>query len=70
MTELLAVSLLPSRSVFLVAIANSAVILGSLLYEPHTLVLANDLQTQFIPVMIRPIALQFIVAGRGICMGL
>jgi len=63
MTELLAVSLLPSSSVFLVAIANSCVILGSLVYEPHTLVLANDLQTQFIPVMIRPIALQFIVAG-------
>ncbi len=63
MTVLLAVSLLPPRGVFLVAIANSCVILGSLLYEPHTSVLANDLQTQFIPIMIRPIALQFIVAG-------
>jgi hypothetical protein len=63
MTELLAVSLLPSRCVFLVAIANSGVILGSLLYEPHTFVLVHDLQTQFIPIMIRPIALQFIVAG-------
>jgi hypothetical protein len=45
MTELLAVSLLPPRSVFIVAIANSAVILASLLYEPHTPVLAMDLQT-------------------------
>ncbi len=63
MTELLAVSLLPASSVFLVAIANSCVILGSLVYEPHTLVLANDLHIQFIPIMIRPIALQFIVAG-------
>lgn len=63
MTELLAVSLLPPRSVFIVALANSAVILASLLYEAHTPVLTADLQTQFIPVMIRPIALQFIVAG-------
>jgi hypothetical protein len=63
MTELLAVSLLPPRSVFIVAIANSAVILTSLLYEAHTPVLTADLRTQFIPVMIRPIALQFIIAG-------
>ena len=63
MTELLAVSLLPPCSVFVVAVVNSAVILASLLYEAHTPVLTADLQTQFIPVMIRPIALQFIIAG-------
>lgn len=63
MTELLAVSLLPTRSVFIVAAFNSAVIIASLLYEPLTPVLATDLKTQFLPVMIRPVALQFIVAG-------
>lgn len=63
MTELLAVSLLPPRSVFIVAVANSAAILASLLYEVHTPVLTADLRTQFIPVMVRPIALQFIIAG-------
>ena len=63
MTELLTVSLLPPQTVFILAVANSAVIVASLLYEPHTQILAIDLQTQFIPVMIRPVALQFIIAG-------
>lgn len=63
MGELLAVSLLPARSVFIFAIANCLVILASLLYQPHTTFFNIDMQTQFIPTMIRPIALQFIVAG-------
>jgi hypothetical protein len=63
MNLLLAVSLLPARTVFLFALANSSVILTSLIFQPHTAVLNHDLLTQFIPVMIRPIALQFITAG-------
>ena len=63
MNLLLAVSLLPARTVFLFALANSCVILMSLIFQPHTAVLNHDLLTQFIPVMIRPIALQFITAG-------
>lgn len=61
--ELLAVSLLPVRNVFIFAVFNSLVILASLLYQPHTHFLNLDLQTQLIPTLIRPIALQFLVAG-------
>ena len=60
---LLAVSLLPPRNVFLFAIANSILILLSLTIQPHTATLNHDLQAQFIPMMIRPIALQFMTAG-------
>jgi hypothetical protein len=63
MAELLAVSLLPARSVFIIALANSMIILASLVIQPHSAAMDLDLQSQFIPLMIRPIALQFIVAG-------
>ncbi|GCE30765.1 hypothetical protein KDA_62490 [Dictyobacter alpinus] len=63
MGELLAVSLLPVRSVFIFALFNSAIIVASLLYQPHTMFFDLDMRTQFIPTLIRPIALQFIVAG-------
>ncbi|GER90849.1 hypothetical protein KDW_50110 [Dictyobacter vulcani] len=63
MGELLAVSLLPVRSVFIFAFFNSVIILASLLYQPHTAFFIIDMKTQLIPTMVRPIALQFIVAG-------
>jgi hypothetical protein len=63
MAELLAVSLLPARNVFVIALANSMIILASLVIQPHLSAMNLDLQSQFIPLMIRPIALQFIVAG-------
>jgi hypothetical protein len=63
MAELLAVSLLPARTVFIVAFINSLIILASLILQPHSAAMNLDLQSQFIPLMIRPIALQFIVAG-------
>ncbi|GCE22941.1 hypothetical protein [Dictyobacter kobayashii] len=63
MGELLAVSLLPARSVFIFAIVNCLLILTSMLYQPHTTFFNIDMQTQFIPTIVRPIALQFIVAG-------
>ncbi|GCE14705.1 hypothetical protein [Tengunoibacter tsumagoiensis] len=62
-TELLAVSLLPARSIFLVAALNSGIVLISLVGQPHTMGLAADLHTQFLPIMIRPIILFIIVAG-------
>ncbi|GHO90583.1 hypothetical protein KSF_006310 [Reticulibacter mediterranei] len=62
--ELLAVSLLNARSVFLVAILNSTFIGMSLVYqEPKTAMLLQDLQTQFLPLLLRPIAVQLLVAG-------
>jgi hypothetical protein len=63
MTDLLAVSLLPARNVFIFAFVNSLIILASLLIQKHTPTFDADLHAQFIPIMIRPIALQFIVAG-------
>ncbi|HEX4204413.1 MAG TPA: hypothetical protein VHZ51_09495 [Ktedonobacteraceae bacterium] len=63
MTALLAVSLLPARSVFIVALANSACILLSLFYEQHMPLLNADLHAQFIAIMVRPIALQWLIAG-------
>jgi hypothetical protein len=56
MAELLAVSLLPARSVFIIALANSMIILASLVIQPHSAAMDLDLQSQFIPLMIRPIA--------------
>lgn len=61
--DLLAVSLIPPQSVFIVAFCSSLFIYFDLLYQPHTPVFAHDLLTQFLPVLIRPIALQIIIAG-------
>ncbi|GCF10460.1 hypothetical protein [Dictyobacter arantiisoli] len=61
--ELLAVSLLNAGSVFPVAIFNSLFIVLSLLYQPQTAILAHDLQSQFWPLLLRPIGVQFLVAG-------
>lgn len=61
--SLLAVSLLPPQTVFVLAVVNSLFIYFDLLYQPHTQVLTNDLLTQFLPVLVRPVALQIIIAG-------
>src|SRR5258708_447212 len=60
--ELLCVSLLAPRSVFLMMACNIAVITASLLWQPHTAILAHDLKTQFIPILVRPIGVQLLVA--------
>jgi hypothetical protein len=55
---LLAVTLLPARYIFLFALAHSAFIGVDI-----TMVLANDLQIQLIPAIVRPIGLQIMVAS-------
>ena len=61
--DLLAVSLLRPQTIFVLAFYNSLFIYVDLIYQPHTQVLTNDLMTQFIPVLARPIGLQIIIAG-------
>jgi len=61
--ELLAVSLLPMRSIFIVAIVSTICILGTLFYIPHTVVLDRDLQTRLLIIIARPIGILFLVAG-------
>ncbi len=61
--ELMAVSLLPSISVFSVAVANSLIILAIARFQPHTAALGTLLaSTDGRAVLTRAIALQFIVA--------
>ncbi|GCE09410.1 hypothetical protein [Dictyobacter aurantiacus] len=60
--ELLCVSLLSSSSVFIVMLYNIGIILASLFLQPHTAVLNHDLQMQLIPIIIRPVGVQFLVA--------
>lgn len=60
---LLAVSLLPARFIFVFALVHSIFIGVDMYIHPHTLALAQDLETQFIPAIVRPIGLQLIVAG-------
>lgn len=61
--ELLAVSLLPIRSIFIVAIISTICIIGTLFYIPHTAVLDKDLQTRFWIIIARPTGILFLVAG-------
>ncbi len=61
--ELLAVSLLPVGYIFLVALLNSIFVGLDLVYHVHTPALAHDLVSQFLPALVRPIGLQFMVAG-------
>lgn len=63
MVELLAVSLLPIRSVFLVAAVSTCCIIATLLCMPHTVVLDRDLQTRLLIIIARPIGTLFVVAG-------
>jgi len=64
--ELLCVSLLAPNSVFIVMIYNIAVIVTSLFLplslQPRTAGLILDLQTQWVPILIRPVAVQLLVA--------
>jgi hypothetical protein len=60
--ELLCVSLLTPSSVFVVMIYNIGIIAASLFFQHPTQGLATDLQTQWIPILVRPIAVQILVA--------
>lgn len=61
--ELLAVALLPVRSVFLVLVCCVACIIGTLLYMPHTAVLDKDLHDRLLIIVARPIGTLLLVAG-------
>lgn len=61
--DLLAVSLIPPLSIFVLAACNSLFIGFDLVYQPHTPVFAHDLIMQFSPILVRPIGLQIIIAG-------
>src|SRR5260370_1710705 len=63
MIELLAVSLLPIRSVFLAFICSIIGIVGTLLYMPHTAVLDKDLHDRLLIIVARPVGTLFLVAG-------
>ena len=60
--ELLCVSLLAPGSVFIIMVYNMAVIAVSLIWQPHDPALMHDMQSQFLPILIRPIAVQLLVA--------
>lgn len=61
--ELLAASLLPVSSIFVVALLNSAFIVGDLLLQPHTQELGYFLHQQFALAVAVPLILQLVVAG-------
>lgn len=61
--ELLAVCLLPMRSIFIVAILSTVAILCTLFYMPHTTVLNMDLHERLIIIIARPVGTLFLVAG-------
>lgn len=60
--ELLCVSLLAPASVFFMMGCNIVLITASLVWQPHTAILTNDLKTQLIPILLRPIGVQLLVA--------
>lgn len=61
--DLLAVSLIPPQSIFALAVVNSLFIGLDMALQPHTQGMATDLVTQFIPMVVRPVGLQIIIAG-------
>lgn len=62
-SELIAVSLLPARSVFIVAICNISFIVGDLLYQPRTMELQMVFHSSMVyNAILQPILLQVIVA--------
>jgi len=61
-TELLAVTLLPARSVFVVAFLDSAFIWLDVTYQPHTIDLMHFIATDGYAAVGRPIFLQIVVA--------
>jgi hypothetical protein len=60
--EILCVSLLAPGSVFLVMVYNIAIITVSLFLQSHTAILVHDLQTQWAPILVRPVGIQMLVA--------
>jgi hypothetical protein len=63
MGELLAISLLPARSIFLVAAFNVLFMWLNIRFQPLTPIFKQYLDTQLLVAMLRPTALQIIVAG-------
>ncbi len=61
--ELLAVSLLPARSVFLAFVCSVFCVIGTLLYVPHTAILDKDLHDRLLIIIARPIGTLLLVAG-------
>lgn len=61
--ELLAVSLLPIRSVFVVLVCSVACIMSTLIYMPHTAILDKDLHERFLIIVSRPAGVLLLVAG-------
>jgi hypothetical protein len=61
--ELLGVSLLPAGSVFLVMLYNIGIISLSLLFQPHTAQFNQILQAQLVVILLRPVAVQILVAS-------
>ena len=61
--DLLAVSVIPAWSIFVLAICNSLFICLDLMYQPQLLGLRLDLHAQFLPMLVRPVGLEIMVAG-------
>lgn len=61
--DILAASLIPPQTIFALAFFNSIFIGFDLVYQPHTAGMAHDLLSQFIPMLVRPVGLQIIIAG-------
>ncbi len=61
--ELLAASLLPVNSVFIVAFLNVTFIILDLLYQPHTQAMEVFLQKQLALAIVIPCSIQIVVAG-------
>lgn len=60
--ELLGVSLLTPGSVFVIMLYNIGIISASLFLQPHTAILTQDLQTQWVAILVRPVGVQLLVA--------
>src|SRR5579884_2045470 len=61
--ELLTVSLLDPEMVFLVAGYNIAIICDSLFFQLHTIDFQSALYSEWSPLLVRPVAVQILVAG-------
>ncbi len=61
-TELIAVSLLPPKSVFLVAFCNAAFTCGTIFFKPHDATLVLVTSANYYSALASPFALQLIVA--------
>lgn len=61
-SALFAVSLLPAGSVFLVALCNITIIVGGILFLPHTPALSREMQQNPAGILLPPVATQLAVA--------